>query len=473
MGKYLAAVFSDLERHSVAWSRTPRDTMVALIAEYRYLAESLASQYGSLHQNFTGDGHLFLFETADAAVQFGLKLVGTWTQVSRNLPGIGDLPHMPLRLGCHFGECMQLAGTDDWIGRAINMAKRVEDSADPDTFYVTESVLELVDIPLYEFQEAGSHPLKGDHLPQRILYRIADLDEAAQAGKPVEELSAEAWFLKAVALIGTAEENSRDEETYYLKALALEPDYPEAHNNLAILLRGRGDQTGSAKHYREALRLRPDYPEAHYNYAILLESRGSIGGAMEHYREALRLRPGYVDAHNSLANLLKARGELQEAEEHYRAALRLRPGYAEAHNNQAILLELRGNATGARTHYEEAIRLRPDYTEGHYNYALFLESQGKSDGAKKHYREALRARPDFPEAHNNLAALLHVEGDIDGAEEHYREALRLRPDDPETHYNLGLLLRGKGDAKADEHLRIARELAPDLPVFRSTIEPPS
>jgi Flp pilus assembly protein TadD len=68
---------------------------------------------------------------------------------------------------------------------------------------------------------------------------------------------------------------------------------------------------------------------------------------------------------------------------------------------------------------------------------------------------------------------LKTRGELQDAGGHYREALRLRPDDPETHYNLGLLLRAKGDGNAEEHLRIARELAPDLPVFRSTIEPPS
>ncbi len=473
MGQYLAAVFSDLESHSLAWNKAPRDAMVALIAEYRYLAESLASQYGSLHRNFTGDGHLFLFETADAAIQFGLKLIAAWQEASQALPALEGSSQMPLRLGCHFGECTRLADADDWIGRAINIAKRVEDAAEPDTLYVTDIILELVDVPLYRLREAGSYSLKGDHLPRRTLYQIAGLDEAARAAKPVEELGAEGWFLKAVGLIGTPRENSQDEETYYREALRLQPNYPEAHNNLAILLRAKGDQAGAAQSYREALRLRPDYPEAHYNYAILLESRDSIAGALEHYREALRLQPGYVDAHNSLANLLKGRGELEEAEKRYREALRLRPGYAEVHNNQAILLELRGQPGKAREHYEAALRLRPDYTECHYNYAIYLESQGDSGGAKTHYREALRVWPEFPEAHNNLAALLHVEGDIECAEVHYREALRLRPDDPETHYNLGLLLRGKGDANGDEHLRIARELAPDLPVFRSMIEPPS
>lgn len=445
--------------------------MVALIAEYRYLAESLAGQYGSAHHNFTGDGHLFLFETADAAVQFGLKLISAWKESSLSLPALEGAPHMALRLGCHFGECVKLGHGEDWVGRAINLAKRVEDAAEPDSVYVTENILELVDLPLYRYAEAGSHVLKGDHLPRRTLYRVTGLDEAYQAERPTEQLDAQGWFLKAAAFIGTPLENSREEEACYREALRLQPDYPEAHNNLAILLRARGDDT-AARHYREALRLRPDYPEAHYNYALLLESRGSMSAAIGHYREALRLRPDYVDAHSSLANVLKDRGEIEDAETHYRDALRLRPGYVEVHNNYAILLELKGDMARAQKHYEQALDLRPSYKEAHYNYALLLESIGDNDGAKAHYREAIRLWPDFPEAQNNLAALLHLEGDLDAAEAHYRNALRLRPDDPETHYNFALCLNARGDAGAEEHFRLAYELAPDVPRFRSAIEPP-
>ena len=45
MASYFAAIFTDLERHSEVWTRIPRDRMVAIIAEYRYLAESMAAQY--------------------------------------------------------------------------------------------------------------------------------------------------------------------------------------------------------------------------------------------------------------------------------------------------------------------------------------------------------------------------------------------------------------------------------------------
>ena len=70
MSNYFAAVFTDLVRHSLAWDRVPRGAMTTIIAEYRYLAQSLAGQYGRRHENFTGDGHLFLFELADVAVHF-------------------------------------------------------------------------------------------------------------------------------------------------------------------------------------------------------------------------------------------------------------------------------------------------------------------------------------------------------------------------------------------------------------------
>ena len=470
MGKYLAAVFSDLERHSLTWSRIPRDKMVAAITEYRYLAETLASQYGALHRNFTGDGHLFLFESIDGAVQFGLKLIEDWRSGYETLPSLQGLPAMPLRLGCHFGECSPLEG-EAWIGRGINLAKRVEGAAAADTFYATETVLELIDLPLYEFEVAGEHPLKGDYLPQRTLYRLTAIDHAALGAKPVTELTPEGWLLKGIALIGTELENSDTEATCYREALRLRPDYAEAHNNLAILLRARGDQAGAAEHYRAALHLRPDYPEAHYNYALLLELGGRFTGAVEHYREALRVRPEYVDAHHSYANLLTRRGDLPAAKTHYEQALQLRPSYPEVHNNFAILLEDMEQLAEADEYYREAIRLRPDYPEAHYNYALLLEKLKDATGAEHHYREAIKLSPDYAEAHNNLAIVLQLRGDIASAEQHYRVALRLRPADPETHYNFALLLRAQGEhAAAQQHFRMAYELAPDVPTFRSAVD---
>src|SRR6516162_3972072 len=114
MHSYFAVVFTDLVRHSVVWERVPRNAMMTIIAEYRYLAQSIASQYGRRHENFAGDGHLFLFESADAAVHFGLKLLAFWKQRRRALLASQASLELPLRIGCHFGECTLMTENGDW-----------------------------------------------------------------------------------------------------------------------------------------------------------------------------------------------------------------------------------------------------------------------------------------------------------------------------------------------------------------------
>lgn len=470
MESQYVAVFSDLERHSNAWVTLPKSTAVELVSEYRGLAEALVGRYGAAHQNFTGDGHLFLFEAADVAVQFGLNLVRSWQQ--RNDACEPSL-RFNLRIGCHSGECTRLGEGDSWVGRAIGLAKRVEEVAPPNCVLVTEAVLEMLDLPLYTFAEAGRHPLKGDYVAKRTLYQVSGIDEAMLAAQRNEDLSAKDCFLRALAVAERAPSHREEMLKWYGEALKRRADYPEAHNNLAILLRQSGNESDAAFHYREALRLRADYPEAHYNYALLLAARGSQMGAIDHLQQAIRLRPHYVDAHHLMANLMKRRGDSAEASAHYRRIIELRPTSAEAHNNLAILLHEGGEHGDAKSHYLEALRLRAAYPEAHYNYALLLEDMGQLLAAQKHYQQAIELRPDYAEAHNNLAALLHTQGCVDEAAPHYKRALELRPADPEAHYNYALLLRAAGDeVGAAHHFAIARELAPDTQDFHSEIEPP-
>lgn len=448
MAGYFAVLFSDLERHSLSWSRVPRDRMAAIVADYRYLAESLASQYGCGYMEWAGDGHMFLFENADGAVRFGLRLIGQWRNAQAGPTRHAGHPPLSLRLGCHFAECVPMEGGRGWIGRGNSVAKRVESEAGTDCLFVTESILDLIDLPFYQVEEAGTYALKGDAVRQRSLYRVVTFDQSGFDAKPVEEFTAGQWFLKGVALIGTSRENSPEEADCYRRALSRQPDFAEAHTNLAVVLSAMGQQAEAAEHYKDALRRRTAYPEAHFNYATLLAAGGDLTGATEHYREALTLRPDYVDAHHGYANLLKDARDLAGAGRHYAEALRARPDFPEVHNNYAILLESLGDPAGAHQHYQEALRLRPDYPEAHYNCALLLESLGQTVRAEDHYRQALRSRPDYPEARNNLAVLLHMRGDLAEAEVHFREAVRLRPDDPEVRHNYALLLKVKGGTEA-------------------------
>jgi tetratricopeptide (TPR) repeat protein len=133
-------------------------------------------------------------------------------------------------------------------------------------------------------------------------------------------------------------------EAEYRAALALWPDFAEAHLNLGSWLASNGRATDAIAHYDAALRLRPDYAEAHYNLgSLLMDVPGQSAEAIRHFDEALRLRPGYVEAHNNLAIvLMDLPGRRADAIAHLEAALRIDPTLAPT---RELLERLRGSGS--------------------------------------------------------------------------------------------------------------------------------
>ena len=75
------------------------------------------------------------------------------------------------------------------------------------------------------------------------------------------------------------------------------------HYNLGLVL-SRHDQVPEAiEEYGKALAVNPDYVEAHNSLGIALFSTGRIAEAREHFEKALRINPRYRPAQYNLAKL--------------------------------------------------------------------------------------------------------------------------------------------------------------------------
>jgi Tfp pilus assembly protein PilF len=131
-------------------------------------------------------------------------------------------------------------------------------------------------------------------------------------------------------------------EARYRQALALAPDEPALHTNLALLLAAQGQDEEAEQHQRTALSLLPDSPQIHSNLADLLAKRGSFDEAERHYREAIRLAPEIATCRSNYGVLLNDLGRYAEAEASFRAALQQHPDHAPARMNLGQLLLAQG-----------------------------------------------------------------------------------------------------------------------------------
>lgn len=248
----------------------------------------------------------------------------------------------------------------------------------------------------------------------------------------------------------------------YQQALRIKPDYAEAHSNLGIALKAQGKLDEAVASYREALRIKPDYAKAHNNLGITLKNQGKLDEAVASYQRALEVRPDYAEARYNLGNALIDQGKLDEAAASYRAALQIRPDYAEAHYNLGNALRVRGQFDEAVASYQRALRIKPGFTDAHYFLAVALKQQGKFEEAAASYQRALEIRPNHAKAHNGLGNIHRTQGKADKAVACYQQALLADPDCTEAHSNLGGIFRSQG--KHDQAVacyRRALQLQPD------------
>jgi len=185
-----------------------------------------------------------------------------------------------------------------------------------------------------------------------------------------------------------------DAIAHYQAALAIWPEYFDAHNNLGNALHALHRSAEAVEHFRLAIAINANCAEAHSNLGNALRSLNDIEQALEHYRLALKIRPDYPEAHNNLGNAFFSLHRYDEAMACYHEALRLNPGYALAHNNLGTALQELHRFDEALVHHQEALRLDPAHWPAHQALALLYVQCGSLDLAKEHGRVGFPHRVD-------------------------------------------------------------------------------
>jgi len=263
------------------------------------------------------------------------------------------------------------------------------------------------------------------------LHQTGQLGQAAQLYQKVlarDESNAEALHLLGV-LHHQQGDHARAVERIG-RAVALKPNVPGFHANLAEAYRALGQFERAAGCCHTALSLQPDYPEALGNLGLALQGMGRRDEAADQFREALRIRPDFAAAHNSLGNVLRELGQLDRALVHFRRAVELDPADAVARTNLGQLLMERGQAAEALPHCEESVRLQPNFAPLYHNLGNVLRELERYDEAAAAYRQAIRLDPALAKAHAHLGLTLLRQHRLDDASSWLERAQQLDPADP-------------------------------------------
>lgn len=145
---------------------------------------------------------------------------------------------------------------------------------------------------------------------------------------------------------GTLEElvgNMQKAEELYRKALALDPNFAPAANNLAYLMLQNGEDTNAALALAQVARQKmPDSASAADTLAWIYYQKGLYSFAADLLREALRRDPNNATYHYHLGMVYQKQNKQLEARKHLQKALQIDPNYPAAEQIRSILNQTGG-----------------------------------------------------------------------------------------------------------------------------------
>jgi serine/threonine protein kinase/tetratricopeptide (TPR) repeat protein len=207
-------------------------------------------------------------------------------------------------------------------------------------------------------------------------------------------------------------------ESLYLRAIALDPNYADAHAGLAMNYFTMTDYTSrpptelnqkASAAAEVALRLDPDAVEAHCAMGFLHMDRFEWDKAEQSLRRAIELNPGFATAHHWYALLLLAVRREDEAAAELEKAKALDPLSPVIRANLASAYRTRGDINRAKTELDTAFEMDPNSPPVLTHLSFYHEEIGDFNAAAEDIRRAAVVNPQG-RIYINMARFLYLAG---------------------------------------------------------------
>ena len=134
------------------------------------------------------------------------------------------------------------------------------------------------------------------------------------------------------------------------------PNEPLLFNISGACFSEIGPVESAIKNFEIAIALNPNYAEAHYNLGVAFQRTHKLDEAIECYKDAINAKHAYHTAHNNLGLINLERGNIESAITSLEWAVAYNPEYAEAHNNLGAAFQKLNQFDAAIKQYKNYFR---------------------------------------------------------------------------------------------------------------------
>ncbi len=307
--------------------------------------------------------------------------------------------------------------------------------------------------------------------------------QQARLSRPPVKAAAYDAYMRGLWHLGPETREDNDDAVRLLEgAVALEPDFAEAHAALSAAYRIRsnslepGDKQWDEKAFaavERALHLDPELAEAYAARGFLLWSRTNHyphERAAREFHRALSFNPNLAEAHHQLANIYNHTGLLDKAAVEIQQALALDPLNTGARFRAGVNLIYKGKYEESLAAIRDSRRFTPPLWIFQTAFALF--QLGRRTEARERVEEFLKDDPRDPGGllAGMLALLAAADHNRPLAERFTRQALAKEENYNHFHHTLYVLasahaLLGEPAQATKELERLADEGFPCYPLF--------
>jgi cytochrome c-type biogenesis protein CcmH/NrfG len=164
------------------------------------------------------------------------------------------------------------------------------------------------------------------------------------------------------------------------------PDSAQMHQLLAHELLKEGNTNGAITQYRKAMAVNPDLPGVHFELAELFNTSSDAQvkkDAEQEYLAALKANPADEKAQCRIGDIDAARGDTAGAFKAYSKASELQPSDADAKLGLAKALIDMNQLDKAQALLEQAVQLEPTDPTAHYRLAAVYRKEKRVEDAKR------------------------------------------------------------------------------------------